>query len=51
MHSRANTQGLICGGRAGLFWSYIWTFCGYGFLISSLAEMASMYGQQLSMDI
>ena len=38
----ANTQGLVDGGRAGLFWSYIWTFAGFGFITSSLAEMASM---------
>ncbi|RDW56626.1 hypothetical protein BP5796_13091 [Coleophoma crateriformis] len=38
----ANTQGLTDGGLAGLFWSYIWTFVGFGFVILSLAEMASM---------
>ena len=38
----ANTQGLVDGGRAGLFWSYIWTFFGFGLIIASLAEMASM---------
>ncbi|RDW71023.1 hypothetical protein BP6252_07586 [Coleophoma cylindrospora] len=38
----ANTQGLIDGGLAGVFWSYIWTFFGFGFVILSLAEMASM---------
>ena len=38
----ANTQGLVDGGRAGLFWSYIWTFAGFGFITTSLAEMASM---------
>lgn len=37
-----NTQGLVGGGRAGLFWSYIWTMCGFGLMIVSLAEMASM---------
>lgn len=40
--SRANTQGLIDGGLAGLFWSYIWTFVGFGFVILSISEMASM---------
>ena len=38
----ANTQGLIDGGLAGVFWSYIWTFFGFGFVEMSLAEMASM---------
>lgn len=38
----ANTQGLVDGGRAGLFWSYIWTFLGFGLISASLAEMASM---------
>ncbi|KAK0100696.1 hypothetical protein ONS95_007148 [Cadophora gregata] len=38
----ANTQGLTDGGLAGLFWTYIWTFIAFGFVILSLAEMASM---------
>ncbi|OAT10936.1 GABA permease [Blastomyces gilchristii SLH14081] len=38
----SNTEGLINGGLAGLFWSYLWTFIGFGFVIFSLAEMASM---------
>lgn len=38
----ANTQGLIDGGLAGLFWSYVWTFVGFGLINLSLAEMASM---------
>ncbi|KXT16202.1 hypothetical protein AC579_901 [Pseudocercospora musae] len=38
----ANTQGLVDGGRAGLFWSYIWTIVGFGTIIASMAEMASM---------
>ncbi|KAI5362443.1 Putative amino acid/polyamine transporter I [Septoria linicola] len=38
----ANTQGLVSGGRAGLFWSYIWTLGGFGLVIASMAEMASM---------
>lgn len=42
LYSRANTQGLIDGGLAGVFWAYIWTFVGFGFVIGSLAEMASM---------
>ena len=38
----ANTSGLINGGLAGLFWSYIWTFLGFFAIVVSLAEMASM---------
>jgi hypothetical protein len=38
----ANTEGLVNGGPAGLFWSYIWTFIGFTFVEMSLAEMASM---------
>ncbi|XPS71073.1 hypothetical protein M3J09_003258 [Ascochyta lentis] len=38
----ACTQGLINGGLAGLFWSYIWTCVGFTFVEMSLAEMASM---------
>lgn len=26
----------------GLFYSYIWTFVGFGFIIASISEMASM---------
>ena len=37
-----NTQGLVDGGLAGLFWTYIWTFFGAGIVMISLAEMASM---------
>ncbi|KAK0269392.1 hypothetical protein LTR35_014881 [Friedmanniomyces endolithicus] len=48
----ANTQGLINGGRGGLFWSYIWTLAGYGLLAASLADMAKFsppkYQQVLS---
>jgi hypothetical protein len=40
--SSATTQGLIDGGLAGLFWSYIWTFFGFSMVVISLAEMASM---------
>ncbi|EEH49985.2 uncharacterized protein PADG_06064 [Paracoccidioides brasiliensis Pb18] len=40
--SSSNTEGLKNGGLAGLFWSYLWTFIGFGFVIFSLAEMASM---------
>jgi hypothetical protein len=40
----SNTQGLENGGLAGMFWSYVWTFIGFGFIIASLSEMASMYG-------
>ena len=38
----ASTQGLVDGGLAGLFWSYVWTFCGFSTVMASLAEMASM---------
>ncbi|KAK2743425.1 hypothetical protein FQN57_004890 [Myotisia sp. PD_48] len=38
----SNTQGLVNGGYAGLFWSYVWTLIGFAFVIFSLAEMASM---------
>ena len=38
----ANTQGLQNGGIAGLWWSFFWTFIGFGLIIISLAEMASM---------
>ena len=38
----SNTQGLTDGGPAGLFWTYIWTFFGFGIVMISLAEMASM---------
>jgi len=34
--------GLVNGGAAGLFWSYIWTFAGFVPIVMSLAEMASM---------
>lgn len=37
------THGLINGGLAGLFWSYIWTFVGFTFVEMSSAEMASIY--------
>jgi amino acid transporter len=38
----APAAGLTNGGAAGLFWSYIWTFCGFVPVVISLAEMASM---------
>ncbi|KAK4546636.1 hypothetical protein LTR36_001853 [Oleoguttula mirabilis] len=38
----ASSQGLVDGGLSGLFWSYIWTFIGFGLIIASMAEMASM---------
>lgn len=38
----ANSQGLVNGGRAGLFWSFIWTWCGFLPIVLSLAEIASM---------
>ncbi|KAJ5706745.1 hypothetical protein N7488_006546 [Penicillium malachiteum] len=42
LSGRSNSQGLQNGGFAGLFWSFVWTFFGFGFIIVSLAEMASM---------
>jgi hypothetical protein len=41
-HSSSNSQALENGGLAGLFWTYVWTFIGFCFVIASLAEMASM---------
>ncbi|TKA75441.1 hypothetical protein B0A55_04886, partial [Friedmanniomyces simplex] len=38
----ANTQGLVNGGLAGVFWSYVWTSIGMSTVVASLAEMASM---------
>ncbi|MCJ1248311.1 hypothetical protein MMC30_005528 [Trapelia coarctata] len=42
----ATTQGLVEGGLAGLFWSYIWTFLGLGLVVISLASMAPTAGGQ-----
>lgn len=38
----ASTDGLVNGGTAGLFWTYIWTSVGMALTVLSLAEMASM---------
>ncbi|KAJ5089554.1 hypothetical protein N7532_008238 [Penicillium argentinense] len=38
----SNDEGLQNGGLPGMFWSYIWTFIGFGFIIASLSEMSSM---------
>ncbi|CAG8158203.1 unnamed protein product [Penicillium olsonii] len=38
----SNYEGLYNGGLPGLFYSYIWTFVGFGFIIASISEMASM---------
>lgn len=38
----SNYEGLYNGGLPGLFYSYIWTFIGFGFIIASISEMASM---------
>ncbi|RAH59700.1 GABA permease [Aspergillus piperis CBS 112811] len=38
----SNYEGLEDGGMAGLVWTYVWTFVGFGFIIVSLSEMASM---------
>lgn len=40
---RSNTQSLISGGLAGLFWSLCWVYIGQLFVILSLAEMSSMW--------
>ncbi|KAB8343108.1 hypothetical protein FH972_022701 [Carpinus fangiana] len=37
-----NTQALIDGGKAGMFWSYVWVYIGQTFIVLSLAEMSSM---------
>lgn len=37
-----NTQALMAGGSAGLFWSVCWAYAGQTFVVLSLAEMASM---------
>ena len=36
------SPGLINGGRAGLIWSALWCFIGFGPVYLSMAEMASM---------
>lgn len=38
----ATTQGLVNGGRAGLFWSFIWTWVLFIPVVLSLAEMSSI---------
>lgn len=38
----SNTQALLAGGSAGLFWSVCWAYLGQAFVVLSLAEMASM---------
>ena len=38
----SNTQALVDGGLAGLFWTYVWSFLGFGIVTLSLAEMSSM---------
>ena len=38
----SNTQALLAGGSAGLFWSLVWAYCGQTFIVLSLAEMSSM---------
>ena len=35
-------QILVNGGLAGLFWSIVWTYFGFSFVVLSLAEMSSM---------
>ncbi|KAJ5472379.1 hypothetical protein N7530_006380 [Penicillium desertorum] len=41
-NSSSNYQGLENGGLADMFWSCIWTFIGFGYIIASLSEMASI---------
>ncbi|KAB8229631.1 amino acid permease-domain-containing protein [Aspergillus alliaceus] len=38
----SNNQGLRAGGRPGLFWSLVWSYCGQTFIVLSMAEMSSM---------
>jgi len=38
----SNTQALVAGGSAGLFWSLVWSYSGQTFIVLSLAEMSSM---------
>lgn len=38
----SNTQALLAGGSAGLFWSLCWCYLGQTFVVLSLAEMSSM---------
>lgn len=37
-----NSQALLAGGSAGLFWSVCWAYAGQTFVVLSLAELASM---------
>ena len=39
---RSDYEGLQDGGLAGMLWTYVWSSIGFGFIIVSLAEMASM---------
>ncbi|KAB8256560.1 GABA permease [Aspergillus pseudonomiae] len=32
-----NTEALVNGGRAGLFWTYMWTFAGFGLIILTMS--------------
>ena len=38
----SNTQALLAGGSAGLFWSLGWAYLGQTFIVLSLAEMSAM---------
>lgn len=38
----SNTQALLAGGSAGLFWSLSWSYLGQTFIVLSLAEMSAM---------
>lgn len=38
----SNSQALLAGGSAGLFWSLCWSYLGQTFIVLSLAEMSAM---------
>lgn len=38
----SNTQALLAGGSAGLFWTLVSSYIGQTFIVLSLAEMSSM---------
>lgn len=39
------------GGTAGLIWGYLIVMAGFGFVVASLAEMASMYAHRLLLEV
>lgn len=38
----ASSQGMVDGGLSGLFWSYIWTFVGFGLIIASMVRVVEV---------